>query len=868
MQILNFKVSNQVITASCPGRIVVAGSRGQVYAQFALDAEWDGLGVVALFSNDFYNSGEPVPVVWNGKAVEVPPEVLVPGRLRVGLNGVGDSGETLIPTIYMQRPIQISRSGGIIVLSESEATPSLWEQLLAMIGNLSNLDTLDKSNLVAAINEVLTYGGAGGAISADAIAAAVETYLKENPIQENVPHEYYLLKSPGGTVYKVTVSDTGVLQVVGEAGSDEIPDDLIAGRLLVWNDDFDGNSIDPEKWMFRLDNPKYYGADDVQISDSILTYPVTYDEAKDQYRHFYMMTSGLMDAKYGRIEARMKWDIGVYTAWWTIGQCQEKYKGETRGIIWPRSGECDIFEDAGDGKLFGTIHWGEIENAGLNQNNTRAYTTTEFDVTQWHRYAVEWTESEYIFYIDDTEVGRADISDIVYEDKTRPFNLPHYFILSASGGKVEDGGEYYCYIDWVRYYAPSDIIKEIPIESMTLSESAVSLNPDRVKELALTISPDYCTDYTMRWDSEERSIATFDGGNRIKAIKAGNVELTVTAKNGVTATCTLHVAEDVLNDATDIVLDYGDKNSGYVGETLTIAATVTPKWATYLDCEWETSDEAVATVKNGVVTFIGAGDVTITARAKDNSGITRSVELVSIAAVTDNINTDNCVAKYTRNGWADDMWKSDIESNTELAASYLQGSGYYFTSATSGNNAYTPIEIDTSGAFTLAERVFIKKDRVATGGSMAQILNSENPGTKAYATAPYFDFAMLNSGKATVRWKNAEDAYIVNQYNKFDVCSSKIIDGAFTEDVTLNLVVTHTAAGEWAYYSNGELLGSGTDETTAETIANAVLCLGGYPKKTRHSGDTFLYQALLAYDKAMTAEEVTALNAALDEMYA
>lgn len=35
---------------------------------------------------------------------------------------------------------------------------------------------------------------------------------------ENVAQDYFLLKSPNGTVYKVTVTDGGALQVVGVAG--------------------------------------------------------------------------------------------------------------------------------------------------------------------------------------------------------------------------------------------------------------------------------------------------------------------------------------------------------------------------------------------------------------------------------------------------------------------------------------------------------------------------------------------------------------------------------------------------------------------------------------------------------------------------
>lgn len=52
-----------------------------------------------------------------------------------------------------------------------------------------------------------------------------------------------------------------------------------------------------------------------------------------------------------------------------------------------------------------------------------------------------------------------------------------------------------------------------------------------------------------------------------------------------------------------------------VGETITLAATVKPADATDKTVTWKSSDEDIATVKDGVVTGVAAGDVEITATA-------------------------------------------------------------------------------------------------------------------------------------------------------------------------------------------------------------------------------------------------------------
>ena len=55
----------------------------------------------------------------------------------------------------------------------------LKNEIQAVIGNLSDLDTTVKSNLVAAINEALFSGG--GSVSAETIQQIVDNYLAENP---------------------------------------------------------------------------------------------------------------------------------------------------------------------------------------------------------------------------------------------------------------------------------------------------------------------------------------------------------------------------------------------------------------------------------------------------------------------------------------------------------------------------------------------------------------------------------------------------------------------------------------------------------------------------------------------------------------
>lgn len=161
MQTLHFSVAEQRITWTNPVRRPVEGSRGEVFVDLALDEEWTGRTVTVLFTNSF-RAGAPVACLWTGEPLAVPDEVLITGALRIGLIGLSDGGHRALTTIWMDRGVPVYKSGGTDGIPTEDAEPALWEQVLSAVGNLGELETQDKANLVAAINEAAKTGGSGG----------------------------------------------------------------------------------------------------------------------------------------------------------------------------------------------------------------------------------------------------------------------------------------------------------------------------------------------------------------------------------------------------------------------------------------------------------------------------------------------------------------------------------------------------------------------------------------------------------------------------------------------------------------------------------------------------------------------------------
>lgn len=146
---------------SCRRPLLTAGMAKAETVEFQFSVDWDGLSKTAVFT-DGVKTVDVLPSGWDGDAVTVPPEILaVAGRYaRVGVYGTNASG-VVLPTVWVSL-------GKVQPAAEPSGDPSadptlpVWAQLQKQIGDLNDLKTYNKDNLVAAINEARQSGGGGG----------------------------------------------------------------------------------------------------------------------------------------------------------------------------------------------------------------------------------------------------------------------------------------------------------------------------------------------------------------------------------------------------------------------------------------------------------------------------------------------------------------------------------------------------------------------------------------------------------------------------------------------------------------------------------------------------------------------------------
>lgn len=144
-----------------PPELLTAGMAKAVTVEFAFSDDWDRLTKTAVFSAG-RTTVDVLESAWDGNKVVVPHEILADAGpiARVGVYGANADG-LILPTVWVTL-------GKVMPAAEPSGDPGadptlpIWAQLQKQIGDLDDLKTYNKGNLVDAINEARSSGGSGG----------------------------------------------------------------------------------------------------------------------------------------------------------------------------------------------------------------------------------------------------------------------------------------------------------------------------------------------------------------------------------------------------------------------------------------------------------------------------------------------------------------------------------------------------------------------------------------------------------------------------------------------------------------------------------------------------------------------------------
>ncbi|NLP09904.1 family 16 glycosylhydrolase [bacterium] len=191
------------------------------------------------------------------------------------------------------------------------------------------------------------------------------------------------------------------------------------GYKLYWEDQFDGDQLDPDKWSVRGIGRRavgYVSAEAVKVKNGFLE--LSAFQRGDSIMVGAVGTQGRFMTKYGYFECRaqLQKSSGNWAAFWI--QSTEIAKGEDPARYGVEIDIMEHFKKMGQDIISHNIHWAY----GPNQKTVGALESKRDGVTKgFHTFAVEWTPEKYAFFVDGYK----------YHELTHPIShIEEYLILS------------------------------------------------------------------------------------------------------------------------------------------------------------------------------------------------------------------------------------------------------------------------------------------------------------------------------------------------------------------------------------------------------------------------------------------------------
>lgn len=235
-----------------------------------------------------------------------------------------------------------------------------------------------------------------------------------------------------------------------------------AGYRLVWNDEFDGASLDTDKWSYQTGTqdvyggsvgPQYWGNGELQyytdganvkVSGGVLEITAKRESMGDRsFTSSRIVTRDKAYWTYGYFEAKIKLpaESGMWPAFWMLPQPADKTGSDNVYGGWPANGEIDIMEAKGRllDKVDTTLHYGGTWQTHEYKSKETVLSSA---IDEWHIYAVEWTADHIAWIVDGEEVFRVGSSEwwtSASQSASAPFDQPFYLLLNLAVGGQYDG---------------------------------------------------------------------------------------------------------------------------------------------------------------------------------------------------------------------------------------------------------------------------------------------------------------------------------------------------------------------------------------------------------------------------------------------
>lgn len=345
-------------------------------------------------------------------------------------------------------------------------------------------------------------------------------------------------------------------------------DPTIAGMTLVWQDEFNGTTLDTSKWNYELgyyisDDPNSWGwgnaelqhytnsAQNVFVQDGMLNIralndPKSFPQDPSRYAQY---SSGRINTKdkfsfqYGRVDFRAKLPTGdgLWPAFWMLPE--DAVYG-----AWAASGEIDVMEAKGrlPGTVSGAVHFGGQWPVNRYIAGEYHFPAGQTFANDHHVYTLIWEEDDFKWYVDGKfffKVTRDQWYSVAAPNNPNaPFDQPFYLIMNLAVGGHFDGGRTpdpsdipaTMQVDYVRVYHPSggENPGNVAVTGVTLNPASAQVEVGQNVQLTANVAPSNATNKQVTWSVSNPAVASVNAQGVVTGLSPGTATVTVTTADG------------------------------------------------------------------------------------------------------------------------------------------------------------------------------------------------------------------------------------------------------------------------------------------------------------------------------------------------
>lgn len=190
------------------------------------------------------------------------------------------------------------------------------------------------------------------------------------------------------------------------------------------------------------------------------------------------------------------------------------------------------------------------------------------------------------------------------------------------------------YRDGICHIYSAVVADQKPVEyTLSIGSYGKNYRVGDTAQLSATAYTDGSVDYTatITWKSSDTSVATINANGLVTFVAVGTVTFTATWKQASISDSTTAITVNEVPEV-DYTITLGEYNAlATVGDTATLTASAYADGVLVPDAviTWESSNTAIATINNGVITYLAVGAVTFTATWTEQ-GVSASTEPITV----------------------------------------------------------------------------------------------------------------------------------------------------------------------------------------------------------------------------------------------